>query len=366
MKILWLNHRDISHPRAGGAERTIIEVGRRLVAMGEDVRLVSGGWSGSDETSTVDGVVIRRYPTPLGPHLALPRLLRGKSGFDVVVDDLAHVIPWCSPMFSSVPGVVVFRHLHARSLRGQVGPLGATLLRKAERFYPIIYRTWPFVTETQGSIDDLVGLGIARNRCRQILPGVDLAMFRPGRKSATPLLVYFGGMRAYKRPDHALRAFAALRQADVPGCKLVMVGDGPELPSLKRLAVALGVGGVVSFPGRLGQRQLSDMLSESWLNLHCSTTEGWGSSTLEAAAAGVPTVGYRVSGLVESVSEQMSGRLVTDGAWDALAEGVLELLPRISDWSVSARRYAEGFSWDSTATEWRRLLYQVAGKTVPP
>ena len=30
MKILWFAHRDIKHPSAGGAERTIYEVGRRL------------------------------------------------------------------------------------------------------------------------------------------------------------------------------------------------------------------------------------------------------------------------------------------------------------------------------------------------
>ena len=34
MKILWLAHRDPLNPRAGGAERIIYEVGRRLVVKG--------------------------------------------------------------------------------------------------------------------------------------------------------------------------------------------------------------------------------------------------------------------------------------------------------------------------------------------
>ena len=40
MKILWFAHRDIKHPKAGGAERTIYEVGKRFSALGIDVNLV--------------------------------------------------------------------------------------------------------------------------------------------------------------------------------------------------------------------------------------------------------------------------------------------------------------------------------------
>jgi hypothetical protein len=41
MKILWLSHRDIKHPRYGGAERTIYEIGKRFVAYGNNIEWVS-------------------------------------------------------------------------------------------------------------------------------------------------------------------------------------------------------------------------------------------------------------------------------------------------------------------------------------
>ncbi len=44
MNVLWLAHRDPLNPKAGGAERTIFEVARRLVDGGNEVTLVTAGW----------------------------------------------------------------------------------------------------------------------------------------------------------------------------------------------------------------------------------------------------------------------------------------------------------------------------------
>ena len=61
MKILWMNHRDIANPKAGGAERTIYEIGRRLVLLGHEVDVLAGGWPGAARHETIDGVRHHRY-----------------------------------------------------------------------------------------------------------------------------------------------------------------------------------------------------------------------------------------------------------------------------------------------------------------
>ncbi|MEM2570021.1 MAG: hypothetical protein QXT67_08835 [Candidatus Bathyarchaeia archaeon] len=53
MRILWLNHRDPLHPEAGGAEVRIREVGKRLVKMGCDAKLICERMKPSDNITVI-------------------------------------------------------------------------------------------------------------------------------------------------------------------------------------------------------------------------------------------------------------------------------------------------------------------------
>src|SRR5437764_5307926 len=64
--ILILNWRDITHPRAGGAERVTHEIARRWVAWGHQVTLFCAAYHGGSPHEVLDGVrVVRRgrHPT---------------------------------------------------------------------------------------------------------------------------------------------------------------------------------------------------------------------------------------------------------------------------------------------------------------
>ena len=359
MKILWLNHRDIQNPTAGGAERTIHEVARRLVARGHEVTVLTTGWPGSPREEWVEGVRIVRFPGSLGPHLALPIFLRRNPKPDAIVDDMAHAIPWGSPWFARVSGTVFFRHLHRRTLPGQVGPMTARVLAAVERQYPRIYPSSTFVTESETSAADLITLGIPKNRILRIPPGVDTETFSPRPKCRDPTLVYFGGLRRYKRPEHALIVQQRLR-AEGLASRLVVVGSGPMLDDLKKDARKLGLEGSVDFRGRLSVPELSRVVTESWVNVHCSASEGWGYSIMEAAAAGTPTAAYDVPGVSEAVVHGETGLLVPDGDTAKLAEATRSLLTTQAEWPARCRRWASRFSWDDTAGQWEAHLRRVA------
>ena len=79
MRVLWLAHRDPENPRAGGAERTIYEVGRRLAARGHEVVLVTVRWRGSRPRAILDEIDVRRYSGNMEVHIALPYSLQGKN-----------------------------------------------------------------------------------------------------------------------------------------------------------------------------------------------------------------------------------------------------------------------------------------------
>jgi len=116
VRVLWLAHRDLENPRAGGAERTIYEVGRRLASRGHEVVLITAGWRGSRPRTVLDGIEVRRCPGNLGVHLALPLVLV-REEFDAAICDLGHAVPWPSiPLFMRGRCAVFFRHLHARTL----------------------------------------------------------------------------------------------------------------------------------------------------------------------------------------------------------------------------------------------------------
>ena len=350
MKILWFGHRDIGHPMSGGAERTIQEIARRLVARGDEVTWASGGFHGCQRNAQVDGIRVVRARGYFFAHVDAPVLVRSLRP-DIVVDDLGHVVPWFSELYSGLPGTAFFRHLHARTLPGQVAPPFAKSLTWVEQAYPLIYPHWPFVTESRQGVRDLVQLGIDESRVVQIPPGVDLERFRIEEKSNEPTIVYFGGFRDYKRPWVPVEVFSRL-QPRVTGLQLQMIGAGPALPIVQRLVRDKGIEGV-HFTGRIGVEALAEIVSRSWVNVHCSMSEGWGYSILEASASGTPTVAYAVPGVSETVEPGVNGILVADRDVDALVDATESVVLDHAEWIARSRIFAERFTWDVAANRWR-------------
>ncbi|MDP9440166.1 MAG: glycosyltransferase family 4 protein [Actinomycetota bacterium] len=76
-----------------------------------------------------------------------------------------------------------------------------------------------------------------------------------------------------------------------------------------------------------------------------SRREGFPNAPLEAASAGVPTVGFAVTGTVDAVVDGETGLLVPDGDQGALAEALVRLLkddPLRARMGEAARERAEG------------------------
>ena len=355
MKVLWLSHKDPLNPRAGGAERTILEVGSRLVRRGHSVRVLAGSWPGAGRREEIKGLSIQRFPGSVLPHVFFPLQLHFGPRPDVVFDDLAHVVPWCSPFFTDAPGVAFFRHLHARTLDGQVPWPASSILKEVERWYPRLYGDWAFVTESKAGVEDLVRLGVPRGQLCQICPGVNRDFFHPGPKTSRPSIIYFGGLRPYKNAVETVRLLREIVHRGVRAT-LTVVGYGPSLPAVRREVQRWKLANAVNFVGRVSDEQLAKILRESWLNVQVSRAEGWGYTSLEAAASGVPTVAYRVPGVSEAVTEGTSGHLIEFGDLKGLTDMALDLLSTGGAWQSKCRAYAETFDWEATTDAWEELL----------
>ncbi len=360
MRILWLAHRDPGNPIAGGAERTIYEVCKRLIRNGHTIILLTGGWKNCKTIDNFEEIKIFRFGKNISLHLVVPVFLL-KHHFDLVVNDLGHAVPWFSPTILNKHNIAFFRHLHARSLPGQVKPIIAKTITAIERCYFILYHDSVFVTESTTSKNDLIELGIKEDKIILTPPGVDFNLFYPSSKSKYPSLVYFSGMRKYKRPLEILYLLNRLIEkfADL---KLFIIGTGPEEQKMKDLASDFNLQNYVEFKGRISNEELRDIVALSWLNVHTSVTEGWGYSILEASAAGTPTVAYDVPGVSDAVKDGLNGIKIKDGNREAFIDAIFSILDYPEKWWVSSVEVAQKYSWDKTVELWIKLLKEVTNK----
>jgi phosphatidylinositol alpha-1,6-mannosyltransferase len=113
----------------------------------------------------------------------------------------------------------------------------------------------------------------------------------------------------YKGADDMIRAMPQLMNS-VPDVRLVLVGNGDDLPRLKDLVAELSLGASVRFYDRLSREQLAACYAHADVFALPSTGEGFGIVFLEAMAFGLPVVGAAVGGVTDIIKDGVNGRLV--------------------------------------------------------
>ncbi len=366
LRIAWLNQLDWQNPFAGGAERTIREVGRRLADRGHSITLYAERFHGSTEIEVLEGVKIVR-PAARG-MLHLWALTNSKSfigKFDVVITDFSKPIAWLLSPKSSLPVVQFVRHINGKLLMTEAPSIFGPPVWLSERFsLKWFHKSSPVITESESTINALTQIGVERQRIRKILPGVDHSVYFPVRdcQSATPVIVYVGRLKKYKRVDLAILAFREVLQR-FPRARFVIIGNGDDTPRLRQVATGAGVAGSIDFRGFLPTAEVVAWFRKAWVNVQPSSAEGWGLSITEAAACGVPTVAFNTSCLPESVGPSSRKYLAKDGCIADLAES---LCNAIADATPSNRTsfeslidYARSFDWNVTALRMESILSSV-------
>lgn len=138
-----------------------------------------------------------------------------------------------------------------------------------------------------------------------------------------PYLLYFGRISKEKGVDVLLDAFLAAASS-LPGWRLVVAGDGPELGALRSVASSAGVSHLVEFVGYQTGEGLQRYVERASLAIASSRCrENMPFSVIEAFAAGTPVVGTRIGGIPELVSEGETGFVCEPGDAGSLAEAIL-------------------------------------------
>jgi L-malate glycosyltransferase len=187
-----------------------------------------------------------------------------------------------------------------------------------------------------------------------------------GIAAGAPLVGYVGRFSWEKRPKFFLEACRSIASR-LPDARFLMVGDGPELPAVRRQAGEAGLGSRVIFTGF--RDDIPDLLEAMDLLLLTSSQEGLPNAILEAMAAGRPVIATDVGGCREVVTEGVTGHLVAADSPEALARmavSVLALPDRGRSLGEAGRRrvFAE-FSAEAMAGRFRDLYLAVHDKHHP-
>lgn len=144
--------------------------------------------------------------------------------------------------------------------------------------------------------------------------------------------IYIGRMADLKFPDDVLRAFAVICRT-VPGCALIMAGDGPMKADLEKMAREMEIDDKVHFLGNINQVRLANLLAGCFAVLSPLT----GRSLIEGALAGLPIVAYERDWQVDFISKTAAGVIVPFRDWQKMGETAVHLIQHPDE----AKRMAE-------------------------
>jgi glycosyltransferase involved in cell wall biosynthesis len=232
----------------------------------------------------------------------------------------------------------------------QVGRLRSRLLR------PVLARMARWDRDTAGRVDRYVANShYVAGRIRRyynrgstvVYPPVDTAFYRPDpalRPESFFLVV--SALVPYKRLDVAIEASARA------GHGLTIVGRGPELARLRRLADATGA--QVEFAGWLEDDRIRDLYQRCRAVL-MPGVEDFGMVPVEAQACGRPVLALAQGGALESVVDGVTGILVQDSSVEAFAAALSDVSTREFD-TAAIRRHAESFGKQRFQEQFRQVI----------
>jgi phosphatidylinositol alpha-1,6-mannosyltransferase len=208
----------------------------------------------------------------------------------------------------------------------------------------------------------------------QLPSGVDTAVFRPGaggtevrRKHGLtdrPVVVCVSRLVPRKGQDVLIRALPELRRR-VPDTALLIVGGGPDVPRLTRLAAEVGVASDVVLTGSVPWDELpAHYDAGDVFAMPCRSrgagleVEGLGIVFLEASATGLPVVAGRSGGSPDAVLEGETG-FVVDGR--SVAEVTDRLAFLLENADAARSMGAAGRAWVERSWRWDVLAERLRG-----
>lgn len=367
-------------PRRGGIQSYLHELVGHLVACdrGYALTVYAPKWKGCeefDEEASASGYHVVRHPTTLmlpspGVDDRMRRLITD-NGIETVWFGAAAPLALMAPRARSAGAGRVVASTHGHEVGWSMLPVARNALRRIGDGTDVVTYVSGY---TRRRFASAFGPHAA---LEHVPPGVDTDRFAPDPAARTemrsryglgdrPVVVCLSRLVPRKGQDMLIRALPAIR-GRIGGAALVIVGGGPYLAALRRLARQCGVSEHVIFTGGVPAAELpAHHAMADVFAMPCRTrgagldVEGLGIVYLEASSTGVPVVAGRSGGAPETVQDGVTGRVVSGWEVDEIAGAVSELLAdpkRAAEMGAAGRRWAvDNWQWRTQAVRMHRQL----------
>lgn len=210
-----------------------------------------------------------------------------------------------------------------------------------EAMMTVFERAEAILARSEALAADLRGLGCPPEKLTVQRAGIPLDEW-PVTQRAAPVdgawrFVQSGRLIEKKGYDTTLRAFARFRDVH-PQARLVILGDGPLMEPLRRLAGELDITRWVTFAGFVEQGRVRSEYGWAHAFLHPSRTaedgnrEGVPNAILEAMATGLPILSTSHGGIPEAVEDGVEGFLADENDREAFAVAMHDLAASEKVW----------------------------------
>ena len=227
------------------------------------------------------------------------------------------------------------------------------------------------ITVCEALKEEMVKLGINKNKISVIPSGVDTERFKPvdrveARKKLAlsnreRIILSVGSLIPLKGFQTIIETLPKLLQKD-ERIRLYIIGEGPYEFSLKQKTERLGLSQHVIFVGQRPNNELATWYNAADVFCLASFREGWPNVIMESLASGTPVVATRVFGTPEILTSSNIGILV-DSSPESLYTGLKKAFETI--WNrKQIRTHVESRTWFAVAEEIRAVFCNVLGKNV--
>ncbi|WP_022893482.1 glycosyltransferase [Agromyces subbeticus] len=317
-------------PHMNGVTHSLLQALRHLERRGHDA-LVIAPRSGPIDHSLYGAraVLLPSMPLPSYPDVRvtlasanrLAAVMRAHEA-DVVHLASPFVLGWRGVLAAEslgIPSVAVYQtDIPSYAERYGVPGAAPALTRHLGRLHR---RATLTLAPSTSAVDRLESLGV--DGVRLWRRGVDTERFSPTRRDSAwrqmvapggETIVGYVGRLAPEKQVEDLRAIAEL-----PGVRLVVIGDGPSRPALERMLPS------AVFTGFLGGDELARSMASLDVFVHPGESETFCQTVQEALASGVPVVATGRGGPLDLVQNSVNGWLYRPGDLDDLRERVRDL-----------------------------------------
>jgi L-malate glycosyltransferase len=346
----------------GGAEKRVYELSKRLAARGHDVHCFGIKWWQGDSLVQRDGVHLHGICKPRSLYSGNRRSMREalafagsvlvslKGDYDLIDCQEFPYFSCFSAKFATVTrrsDLFITWHEIWRDYwyeyLGRKGFLGRSVEFAVSRL------TDKNIAVSEMTKRDLESLGV---KGATVVPnGLDFrGIERIEASDTTSDIIYVGRLIGHKNVDLLIRAVQLVKK-DIPGIKTVIVGDGPDIAELRRLAGELGLEKNIKFTGFLeNYNDAIAQMKSSKVFVMPSTREGFGMAALDASACGLPvvTVNHRMNAVTDLVTEGTG--LVCEPSVEELSRAIIRVLDKSSSMRTKCVELARGYDWDKICT----------------